>query len=198
METINEKHISRGPRPLTRLQRGFRWLLLLAGLGVVWAAYVVVRGIGVYARNQGDPWRSFDTDHDGFFTRAEVDEMYRMDEGIFSFCDEDGDGRLSREEFGNIHAGAGDLDARNAGKNKNAARALYLLQHPSAKTATIIDAFQINGERRIRRNSAGFADFFWTDPRFTVYNLDPDGDGLITEAELAAAAARGPSAEGPK
>ncbi|OGR66435.1 MAG: hypothetical protein A2X31_07120 [Elusimicrobia bacterium GWB2_63_22] len=197
METISDKHI-KAPPPSSWLRRYIWWLLLPPLAGGAWFAYVLLNGINVYARNQGDPWRNFDTDQDGIFTRAEVEELYGMDDGIFAFCDEDGDGRLTRAEFGNVRSHAGDWDAMNAGKTKKAARALYLLQRPSPVTATIIDAFQINGERRIRRNSAGLADFFWTDPRFVPYNLDPDNDGLITEGELAAAAARGARPEASK
>lgn len=168
---------------------------LLAGLGMalgaclLWTAWTLYRAVGVYARNQGDPWNEFDTDHDGYFSRAEVLDLYGMNDGVFAFCDEDGDGRLSRAEYGYIHAGSGDYEATNAGRTPRAARALRLLQSPSAATLSLSAALG-NEDGDIIRRSGCRADFLWDDPRFAGFGLDADGDGTIRPAELRAFAGR--------
>ena len=165
-----------------RLLMGLTLALAAGGLWVIWTLY---QAVGVYARNQGDPWKEFDTDHDGYFTRAEVDELYGMNEAVFTFCDEDGDGRLSRTEYGYIHTGSGDYESTNAGRTPRAARTLQLLERPSAATLTLSDALG-NEDRNILRHSGCRADFLWDDPRFAGFKLDLDGDGVIKPAELRA------------
>jgi hypothetical protein len=162
-------------------RRPARWF---AALGLIFFSLfclVLFRGLSVYGKNQGSPWR-FDENRDGVFTPEEVKYMDYMSPGAFAFCDEDGDNRVTPAEFDNLWDGIGNYNARNLGKTKRTARALYLLEHPSVKVMTLMDVFGRDG--RIRRDSNTFSDFFWTDPKFAAFGLDANSDGIITESEL--------------
>ncbi|MHB0996454.1 MAG: EF-hand domain-containing protein [Elusimicrobiales bacterium] len=163
------------------------WVMSPLWLGAAWAAFVLYRGVQVYARNQGSPWNNFDADRDGRFTRAEVEDLYGMDDRVFVFCDEDGDGLLTRSEYEETCSRRW-VDSTKAAATRKAARALFLLENPSQTSYSILGAYA-SEDGKIYREAVPL---FWETPAFSRFGLDKDGDGVISEPELQAALALPP------